>query len=47
MCGERRKQGKVVGLANRKQRNQKEVVQTFGYGQQVALAYTAPGRREV
>jgi hypothetical protein len=46
MCGEQKEQRKVVGLANRKQSNQKEVVQTFGYCQHVALSDTARGRRE-
>lgn len=46
MCGEQKEQRNVVGLANRKQSSQKEVVQTFRSCEQVALSDTARGRRE-
>jgi hypothetical protein len=47
MYGDQKERGKAVGLANRKQSNQKEVVQTFRYCEHVALSYTARGRREI
>ena len=46
MCGEQKERRKAVGLANRKQSNQKEVVQTFRYCEYSALSYTTRGRRE-